>query len=221
MRPRKSSGSDSLLQKVAQTGIELRIDPNQRLIVFGFDTNQRDGRWQAYREIITQAEPDLSMRPEIPKPRRVLSSLRGQNVSKKSHPNFLPKSRQFLGPSFEYLGVPRIRRALHLGNAMLAVGLRPRLSGPARAGHPLAKQRGAVVGWLAVHPSGVISKGWPREATNPHCPDSTTATNSQRRAGMRRLIVPATGTGETLDLRFVVARSKFTSNAIQTTGKSP
>jgi len=61
MRPRKSSGSDSLLQKVAQTGIELRIDPNPRLIVFGFDTNQRDGRWQAYLENITQAEPDLNV----------------------------------------------------------------------------------------------------------------------------------------------------------------
>jgi hypothetical protein len=52
------------------------------------------------------------------------------------------------------------------------------LSGSARAGHPLAKQRG-------------------------------------------ELIVPATGTGETQTFRFVVARSKFTSNAIQATGKSP
>jgi hypothetical protein len=46
------------------------------------------------------------MPPETRKPRRALFSLQGQNVSKKSHPNFLPKSRQFLGPSFEYLRVP-------------------------------------------------------------------------------------------------------------------
>jgi hypothetical protein len=58
-RPRKSSGPDSLLQKVVQTRVELRIDPHPRLIVFGFDTNQRDGRWQAYLENITQAEPNL------------------------------------------------------------------------------------------------------------------------------------------------------------------
>jgi hypothetical protein len=61
MRPRKSSSPVSLLQMVVQTGIELRIDPNPRLIVFGFDTNQRDGRWKAYLENITQAEPDLNV----------------------------------------------------------------------------------------------------------------------------------------------------------------
>jgi hypothetical protein len=60
-RPRNSSGPESFLQKVLQTGVELRIDPNPRLIVFGFDAGQRDGRWQAYLENITQAEPDLNV----------------------------------------------------------------------------------------------------------------------------------------------------------------
>jgi len=81
-RPRKSSGPDSLLQKVVQTGVTLRIDPNPRLIVFGFDAGQRDGRWKAYLENITQDEPDLNVyaagNPETatgafrpPRPKRV------------------------------------------------------------------------------------------------------------------------------------------------------
>ena len=81
-RDTTSSGPDPLLQKVVQTGVTLRIDPNPRLIVFGFDAGQRDGRWKAYLENITQDEPDLNVyaagNPETatgafrpPRPKRV------------------------------------------------------------------------------------------------------------------------------------------------------
>jgi len=82
MRPRKPSGRDSLIRQIAQNGVELRIDPNPRLIVFGFDAGQRDGRWKAYPENITQDEPHLNVyaagNPETatgafrpPKPKRI------------------------------------------------------------------------------------------------------------------------------------------------------
>jgi hypothetical protein len=77
-----------------------------------------------------------------------------------------------------------------------------------------------MAGWLVVHPLEIISKGRTQEANNPYCPDSATAVNSRTRTQMRRLIVPAIGTGKTLKLRFVIARAEFTSNTIQATGKS-
>jgi hypothetical protein len=52
---------DPLVHEAATKGIKLRIDPNPRLIVFGFDGDQRDGRWTAYLENITRAEPDLDV----------------------------------------------------------------------------------------------------------------------------------------------------------------
>jgi hypothetical protein len=59
----KSRDLNSLIQKAAQKRVELRIDPNPRLIVFGFDANQRDGRWKTYLENITHgasAAPDIA-----------------------------------------------------------------------------------------------------------------------------------------------------------------
>lgn len=56
---RKSPGRNSLVHQAVQRDVRLRIDPNPRLIVFGFDADQRDGRWKAYLENIALAEPNL------------------------------------------------------------------------------------------------------------------------------------------------------------------
>jgi hypothetical protein len=102
---------------------------------------------------------------------------------------------------------------------MVTAGFRPRPSISTCSGHPLPKQRAAMVGQLVIYPSDVISKDTARETTEPHHPDLTTAVDSRRRARIRRLILPTIGTGKTLKLRFVIARSEFASNTIQATGE--
>jgi len=56
---RKSPDHNPLVHQAAQKDVRLGIDPNPRLIVFGFDADQRDGRWTAYLENIAEAEPSL------------------------------------------------------------------------------------------------------------------------------------------------------------------
>jgi hypothetical protein len=88
-----------LLQNAVQTGIELRIDPNPRLIVFRFDAGQRDGRRQASAETSLRPNPtSRSMRPGIPKPRRAPSSLRGQMYQKSHIRTFFVNLGNFSGP---------------------------------------------------------------------------------------------------------------------------
>lgn len=52
---------DPLVHEVANGNTDLAIDPETRLIVFGFDADQKKGQLQTIRDALRQAEPGLSI----------------------------------------------------------------------------------------------------------------------------------------------------------------
>jgi hypothetical protein len=53
----QASQLDPLIRRVADQGVSLSIDPEPRLVVFGFDQDQRDGPvWQKHKERLTGPE---------------------------------------------------------------------------------------------------------------------------------------------------------------------
>lgn len=62
-RPVMPALLDPVILKVARGGVDLQVDPNPRLIVFGFDGDQKKGRLKRDRNKLNKAEPKLHIYP--------------------------------------------------------------------------------------------------------------------------------------------------------------